>query len=148
DGLHVADGELSRHGVPELAHVARPRIVLPAAEVPEHALFHRRLIRAELRSEVLDEHRDVLPPAAERRHLDPADGEAMKKVVAEAADEDLAVEIAPRRREDPDVDLDRLVAADATDLRPLDRAKELRLNRQRELADLVDEEGAPIRLLE
>ena len=40
------------------------------------------------------------------------------------------------------------VAADAAHLAPLERAQELRLQLERQLADLVDEERAAVRLLE
>ena len=85
---------------------------------------------------------------AQRRKLDARDGEAVEEVVAEAARLDLLVEIAPRRGHDAHIDVDPLVAADAAELRALDRAQELRLERDVEIADLVDEQRAAVGLLE
>src|SRR5207247_7786669 len=78
----------------------------------------------------------------------PRDGEAVEEVVAEAPALHLVVEVAPRRRDHPDVDAEAPVAADAAHLAPLDRAEQLRLERELEVADLVDEEGAAVGLLE
>src|SRR5262249_57515454 len=52
------------------------------------------------------------------------------------------------RGEDADVERDRAVSADAPDVGPLERAEELGLQREIEVADLVDEQRAPVRLLE
>ena len=60
----------------------------------------------------------------------------------------LAVEIAPRRGEDAHVDAQPLAAADALHLAALDRAQELRLEREIEVADLVEEQRAAVGLLE
>ena len=105
-------------------------------------------VAAELEPRTAREERDVAAASPQRRQLDARDGEAVEEVVAEAPGCDLAVEIAPRRGEDAHVDLDPLVAADAPDLAALDRAEELRLEREVEIADLVDEERAAVRLLE
>src|SRR5262249_45221627 len=78
----------------------------------------------------------------------PPDCESMKQVVAEPTELDLAIEVPARRREDPNVDADRLLAADPTELASLDRAEKLGLQRELEIADLVDEERAAVRLLE
>src|SRR6185437_8359598 len=61
---------------------------------------------------------------------------------------DLGPEIAVRRGEDADVDVDALVAADALDAALLERAEQLGLHLERQLADLVDEDGALVGLLE
>ena len=78
----------------------------------------------------------------------PPDGEAEEEVVAEAAAAHLAIEVAPRRREDADVDALPSAGADALHLAALDRAEELGLERRLELADLVEEERAAVGLLE
>ncbi len=57
-------------------------------------------------------------------------------------------QILVRRGDDADVDVDRLVLAHAPDLVLLDRAEQLGLEGQRRLGDLVEEEGAAVRLLE
>ena len=87
-------------------------------------------------------------PLAERRDARADDGEAEVEVLAEAALVDLALEVAVRRRDDADVHATRLRLADAADLARLERAKELRLELERELADLVEEHGAAVGRLE
>src|SRR5262249_44757647 len=53
---------------------------------------------------------------------------------------DERAEIAVRRRYDPHVDRARIRRAERPDLLPLDRAEELHLERERDVADLVEEE--------
>ena len=52
------------------------------------------------------------------------------------------------RRDDADVDLQRARAADALERFLLERAKDLGLQRQRQIADLVEEQRAAMRQLE
>src|SRR5262249_3157357 len=125
-------------------HVARPRVVLGA---PEELLRHRPLA-AERAPEVAAEERDVARPLAQGRELDPRDGDPEVEIVAEAARGDLAIEIAPRGAEDAHVEANEARAADALHLRALDRAEELGLEGELEIADLVDEERAGVGLLE
>ena len=100
------------------------------------------------RQEVLDQERDVLPALAQRRHVHAGDREPVVEVLAEAA----AVDLAPRSRlvaaTTRTSTVDRLGAADAADLLALEHAQELRLHRERQLADLVEEDGAAVRALE
>src|SRR5262249_13556240 len=74
--------------------------------------------------------------------------EAEVEVLAELPAVDLAHEIALRRSDDAHVRVHRLVAADAAELARLEDAQELRLDVERELADLVEEDGAAVRELE
>lgn len=53
-----------------------------------------------------------------------------------------------RRRHDPHVGVDRLVAADAFERLLLEHAQELRLERRRHVADLVEQDRASAALLE
>ena len=63
-------------------------------------------------------------------------------------DLDGGLKIAVGGGDDPYVDLDRPAAADALELAFLQDAQEFGLERPRNVADLVEEEGAPVRLLE
>src|SRR5207244_10912833 len=76
------------------------------------------------------------------------DVEAVPEILAEAARRDRRLQILIGRRDQPDVHLDRPRAADALELVVLERAQQLRLQRRRELADLVEEDGPPFRNLE
>src|SRR6202043_3664762 len=75
-------------------------------------------------------------------------GETEEEVVTEAPRLDLPVEIPPRRRHDSHIDPQPRARPDALPLATLDRAQELGLQRQLQLADLVDEQRAPVRLFE
>jgi hypothetical protein len=70
------------------------------------------------------------------------------EVLAEAPRRDLGRQVAVRRRDDPDVDATVRVSADALELVVLQRAQQLGLERRRELADLVEEDGAAVGNLE
>src|SRR6185503_4274614 len=74
--------------------------------------------------------------------------EPVVEVLAEPAAVDLDAEVAVRRGDDPDVDLDRLGAADPADFLALEHAQQLRLHVERQLADLVEEHRAAVRALE
>ena len=85
---------------------------------------------------------------AQRRHDDADDVEAEAQVGAEPAGRDFLVEPAVGRRDDPHVDAARHVLADAPDLAVLQHAQQLGLRARRQLADLVEEQRAAVRLLE
>jgi len=85
---------------------------------------------------------------AERRHADLDDVEAVVEVLAEAALLDLRGEVAVRRREDARRDGQVAAAADPPHAPLLQRAQELHLHGRRELAHLVEEERAAVRLVE
>ena len=60
----------------------------------------------------------------------------------------MLLEVAVGRRDDADVDLDRLAAADALELALLQHAQQLDLHLQRQVADLVEEQRAAVGQLE
>ena len=70
------------------------------------------------------------------------------KVLAKTLFLDHLQQVAVRRRDDADVDVDLLDAADAADLFFLKRAQDLCLQRDIELADLIQEQRAVVRDLE
>ena len=80
--------------------------------------------------------------------MDVYDVEAEVQVVAEAAARHVGLEVAVARRDDPDIDLDRLAAADAVDLALLDRAQKLGLEAGIHFADLVEQQRAAVGLFE
>ena len=79
----------------------------------------------------------------DRHHLEP-----MIKILAELALGDGLFQIAVGRRNQAHVDLDRLVAADAEHFPVLQHAQQLRLQGQRHVADLVEEQRAAVGVLE
>ena len=72
----------------------------------------------------------------------------MKEIFAEALVRDLVAQIAMRRRDDAHVDLAIAGGAERLDLLAIDRAQQARLQLERQLADLVDEQRAAVRLHE
>src|SRR5581483_12074324 len=72
----------------------------------------------------------------------------VEDILAEASGGDLGLEVAVRRRDDPDVDGDRLRPADPLELPILEHAEQLRLRLEGQLADLVEEERAAVGQLE
>ena len=91
---------------------------------------------------------DVLPALPQRRQLDRHDRQPEVEVLPEAAARDLGLEVLVGRRDDPDVDLDPVPAADPLDLPLLEEPEELDLEREAHLADLVEEERAAVGDLE
>jgi hypothetical protein len=67
-----------------------------------------------------------------------------EQVLAEAAGGDHRLQILVRRADDAGVDGDRLAAADALDDPFLEEAQELDLKGERDVADLVEEQGAAL----
>ena len=80
--------------------------------------------------------------------LDGEDVQPVIEVFAEAALGHLLGQIAVGGRDDAHVDLDRALGADRIDLALLQRAQQLDLHVERQLADLVQEQGAAVGLLE
>ena len=92
--------------------------------------------------------RDVLAPLAQRHQVELQDAEAVIEIAAETAGRRLDGEVAVGRGNHADVGLSRLERADALDFAVLDRAQQLGLQRQRQLADLVEKQRAVVGVLE
>ena len=103
---------------------------------------------AVLVDEVPDEHGHVLGALAQRRHGDREDVQAVPEVLAEAPRLHLLVEATVRGGDQAHVDLQGRRAAHALELPVLDHPQQLGLELERQLADLVEEEGAAVGDLE
>ena len=107
---------------------------------------------AELRAVAVEEQprqlRQVLDALAQRRHADRDDVDAVEEILAEPPVLHRLLEIDVGRDDEPEVGLDRLGAADALDLALLDRAQQLGLQVEAQVADLVEEQRAAGRELE
>src|SRR5262245_44210805 len=136
--------ETARHRIAQLAYVARPGLALELLD----ELVGWPPLASQLAPEVRRQKRDVAAPHPQRGQLDARDREAKKEVVAEPALLHLAVEIASGGRDETHIDRNAPVAPDAAYLRALDCAKQLGLQLDFELADLVDEQRAAVGLLE
>src|SRR5258707_6745113 len=76
------------------------------------------------------------------------DAQAVVQVLAEATLADGTLQVDVGRAEHPHVDLDRAVAAHRLEAAVLQDPQQLGLKLQGQLADLVEEQGAPVRHLE
>ena len=95
-----------------------------------------------------DELGHVLEAFAQGGHPDGEHVEPVIEVLAEASLLHEADQILVGRRDQPEVDLDRVLGADGIDLALLQRTQQLHLRIERELADLVKEQRAVTGLLE
>ena len=85
---------------------------------------------------------------AERRELDADDLEPVVRSWRNVPGGDRLGQVAVGRRDQPDVHLDRLVGPDPDDLARLQHAEQLDLGRERDVADLVEEQRAAVGVLE
>ena len=81
----------------------------------------------------------------QRRHLDREHAEPVEQIEPEPAVGDLLLQIAIGRRQHADVHPPGRVVADALELAFLQDAQQLRLEIQRDLADLVEKQRAAVR---
>ena len=98
--------------------------------------------------EVVHQERHVLRGVPERRKLDRDDVEPIKKVLAESMLGDGLGEVAIGRRDHATFGRDRLGPAHAFEPLVLKHPEQLGLHAERDLADLVEQQGAPAGLLE
>lgn len=94
--------------------------------------------------EPLGEEEDVAPALAQRRQEDRDHAQPVHQVRAESARLHLLAQAAVGGRDDPHVDRDGLAAAHRDDRPRLQHPEELRLQLQRQLRHLVEEEGSAV----
>lgn len=88
---------------------------------------------------MLGQQRQVLAPFAQRRGADLQDVEPVVEVLAERPGIDRRLQVDMGRRQHPHVHLDRPATADPLDLLFLEKAQQVGLQLQRQVADLVEE---------
>ena len=98
--------------------------------------------------EMAGEGLDVLAPPSQWRDDDLHHLQAEIEIAAELVGCDRILEIAVGGRDNADIDLHPLAAADSFEGMPLENAEKLRLDRLAHLADLVEEQRAPMSGLE
>ena len=133
----------------ELAHVAGPVVALQQRRVGGRD----REVRgtepgAGMRREVCRERWDIRTSLAQRRQADREHVDAIVEVLAKHAGADQRAEIAMCGRDHAHRDAQRLRAADAFEHAVLQHAQEPHLRRERQLADLVEEQRAAVGALE
>ncbi|KAK0330811.1 hypothetical protein LTR94_031359, partial [Friedmanniomyces endolithicus] len=92
--------------------------------------------------------RRIARPLGQRRDAHDDLGQSVIQILAEPAVRHHRVDILMRRAYDPRVDRDRLSPADPLDHPLLQETQQLDLQRQRYVADLVQEQGAAVGLFD
>ena len=98
--------------------------------------------------EILGEEANVLHTLAERGDVNADDVEAVEEILAERFFGNLVLEVLIGGADDPDIGMEGLVAAYAGEFTFLEDAKDFALDLEGHFADLVEEEGALVALLE
>ena len=99
---------------------------------------------AELAQQRVRQHRRPAAPLAQRRHVDRHFADAEVQILAELLLGDQLLQVLVGRAHDAHVDRNLLPAADALDHAVLQEAQQLGLQRQRHVADLVEEQRAAV----
>ena len=140
----TGERDRARDHVAELANVAGPVVVLePRERPPAHLGGPSRLARA--LEEAAHELAHVTGALTQRRDVDLDDREPVVQVAAEPATRDLGEHIAVGGRDDAHVVALGLARAERNHLAGLEHAQELRLQRDGQVADLVEEQRASMR---
>jgi hypothetical protein len=151
----LADVVAARHQnraldrVVELAHVARPAVDRERGERVAVEARDRLAIALRVQAQEMGcEQRDVLAPLAQRGHVDLDRVEAEQQVLTEPPVRHLLPQVGVRGRKDAHVGAARARRADALELAGLEHAQQLRLQVERHVRDLVEEERAAVGHLE
>lgn len=89
--------------------------------------------------------RDVFEAGAQWWHVNLDDSESVVEVGPEQAAPDLVEEVLVARRDDTHVEVFGALGAEAGDLAGLEEAQQLGLKLERQIANLVEEQSAPVR---
>ena len=135
--------------IDELAHVAGPAVLdEPRLRFRVEPLgLDAQLVRCALEV-MIEQLRDIFTPRAQRRQLDADDVQPVIEVLAELAVAHALLEIPVRRGDHAHIDPQRRLAADPVELAFGQHAQQPRLQRQRHVADLIEEQRAAVGLLE
>ena len=90
------------------------------------------------------QNRHLFPPVSQRWNMNPYYVQAVKQILSEATVINRSFQIRVGRRQHAHVYPHRLGLADRLDLRLLEKAHELRMNLEREIADLIEKERSAI----
>jgi hypothetical protein len=155
EGGLEAEGRAGRqdHGAFEdmlkLAHVSGPRVALQKTRM---GVAQREPGAPELRrmdaEELLGERKDVLLSFPKGRHFDREDAEPVVEILAEGSRGRFDFEVTIRGGHDTDIHLARPIIADALEFAFLKNPKQLCLQDERNLTDLVEKQGSPVGELE
>jgi len=138
------------HHVPELADVSGPVVGFQLGDRLGREAGPIRPIQLDGHPapEMIGEKRNVAAPSPKRRKGDDFERQAVEQVRAEIADIHLHREVRVGRRDDTDIDGERLGGADPSDFTIFDGAEEPVLSRHGKRTEFVQEEGSAIGLFE
>ena len=129
----------------EFAHVARPAIVEERGlGLVVQAQAAQSQARSVFLEEVAGQQEDIAAALAQRRHAQGIDAEAMVEIGAEAPGTHFLGQVAVGGCDQAYVDAVLAIGADPLQLPALQHAEQLGLHRQRQLADLVEEQAAAV----
>ncbi len=136
------------HAVLQFPHVARP--VARQHDLERLGTQHQVtvVLAIEFLQEKLGQQRDIVAPLAQRRQKDRDHVDAVVQVGAEFAPGHRLLEILVGGTDQPHIHLDGFVAAHPLELPFLQHAQEFGLESRRDLADLVEKQGAAMGQLE
>ena len=98
--------------------------------------------------EMLSEVGDIAAARSERWHVEPYDVESIEQILAKPPLADSPAQVLVRRRHQTEVRPQRLLPAQPLEGALLQGPKQLHLKRRRQVADLVEEQGTAVRLLQ
>ena len=131
------------------ADIARPIVADQRLEDMRRQLTLRLVVFARVEAQIMvEQDRNVLAPFAQRRQLDLDRVEPEQQVLAEALLVGERVGRYVGGGDHPHVDRNRLVRPDRHHLALLERGQQLGLEVKRQIADLVEEQGAVVGGLE
>lgn len=148
-GAHVDDGVLDGddHALDEifqLAHVARPVVLLQKCQKPGAEGKRLSVLRAEPGQKLVGQGEDILLALAQGRDVDADHVEPVEKVRAEQSPLHLLLQIAVGGHQQPEVQLDLPGAGQALDGLFLNELQKLGLDMGRQLADLIEKQCAVV----
>src|SRR5262249_29426916 len=150
NGASRAHRDRPFHGIFELPDISRPAICRQQLMGFGTDSQYFRVWRAPdlpiLFNKVRRELRNVFAPLSERGHFQWKDIQAVKQIFAESSLLNFLAQIAVGGGDDPDIDFNDGLPAQPLDLSFLNHAQQIRLHAQRELANLIEEDRAAIRV--
>src|SRR5205085_1909885 len=146
--LRQQHGALDR--VIELAHVAGPGMTQEQLHRARRKSFTAGFLvtRSVASEKMRGKERNVLATLAERRQTNLDGVDAKQQILSEATRFHFSMDIGIRRRDDADIGTTGAGRPDALELAGLEDAQQLRLLRQRQVADLVEKQRAALGQLE
>ncbi len=145
-----AEDQRALDQIAQLAHIARPVIARERRAAPRRrsAPAACRAATESLLMKMRGELLHVVAAVLQERQVDLHDVEAVEQVGPEAAPLDLLLKVGIGREDEAQVDRNFTLGADRTDAAVFQHAQQLALHRQRQLADLVEEQRAAMRIEE